>query len=104
MMSLVGEMSQDRQLDISPLKLPAMDVPFDQLCKDVPKLKYENFIKQQIKLIPNISYYTDHMPWQLRMSCFRVEKALGKLCSLSGILASLLTPSRKRERYIYIAT
>lgn len=47
LMSLVGEMPPDKEIDICPLTLPAMKMSFDQLCMDRQALRKVNFEDNQ---------------------------------------------------------
>ena len=42
LMTLVGDMAADKELDICPLKMPPMTQPFDQLCSDRGALRQVN--------------------------------------------------------------
>lgn len=44
LMTLVGEMTSDKKLDISPLTLPSMKLPFDQLSMNRVALRKVNYI------------------------------------------------------------
>lgn len=43
LMSLVGEMPPDKEIDVCPLTLPALKMSFDQLCMDRAALRKVNF-------------------------------------------------------------
>ena len=42
LLSLVGEMGPDKELDVCPVKMPKMPLPFDQLCSDRAALRQVN--------------------------------------------------------------
>ena len=50
LMSLVGEMPPDKEIDICPLTLPALTLSFDQLCMDRAALRKVNF-EHNLKII-----------------------------------------------------